>query len=393
MPLSVSSLTTASLFILCMKILIAPDKFRGSLSAEEVIAAVIVGLEKLTTPFAILTQPMADGGEQTAEILAKNTGGFSRTITVNDPLFRPIKATYFIAGDGKTAFIEIAAASGLSLLKLAECNPLQTSTFGTGELILDAIEFGVEQILLCIGGSATNDAGIGMAAALGYRFLDENGLELAPIGSNLARIFQIDSQSVHPKLAQIDFEIACDVINPLHGSNGAAHVFAKQKGASEADILALDAGLNHFAAVVFNQFGIQLQNIAGAGAAGGLGGGSFIFLNATLEKGIQLVINHLGLEAIIEEVDLIITGEGKLDQQTLAGKVIQGLVLMAQKHKKPIIAFCGTLELDYATIKKSGLTAVFSITNAPMSLENAQANAKTLLADTVANVMEIYCRP
>jgi glycerate 2-kinase len=373
-----------------MKIFIAPDKFRGSLSAEEVVVAIQKGIEGIDKNSQIESQIMADGGEQTAEILTKSTGGFLRKVQVLDPLFRKINVSYGISGDSKTAFIEMAKASGLSLLDLTERNPMQTTTFGTGQLILDAIEQQIDKIILCIGGSATNDGGIGMAAALGYRFLDENEAEIQPIGKNLAKIKRIDSANVHPKLKQIQFEIACDVSNPFFGTQGAAKVYAKQKGANQAEIELLDAGLKHLATLIQDKFGINLQNMAGSGAAGGLGGGCIAFLNASLQSGVELVMSTLNIEKQIQEADLIITGEGKIDTQTLSGKVVKGLAEKAKKHQKPIIAFCGTLDLKQVEIQSMGLLSAFSILNAPMNLGKAKTNAAELLSETVAQVMATF---
>ncbi len=373
-----------------MKIFIAPDKFRGSLSAEEVVAAIQSGIENVDKNIEIISQIMADGGEQTAEILTKSTNGNLRKIQVINPLFRAITASYGISGDAKTAYIEMAEASGLSLLKLEERNPLYTTTFGTGLLILDAINQGVEKIILCIGGSATNDGGIGMAEALGFQFFDKNNKKLHPCGQNLIKIKRIDTTNVHPKLKEIQFEVACDVNNPFYGSNGAARIYAKQKGADAAAIDILDAGLKNLAKIIEDVFQINLQNIAGTGAAGGLGGGCIAFLNATLKPGVELVMATLETEKRIIEADLIITGEGKIDTQTLSGKVVKGIADLAKKHNKPAIAFCGTLDLKQSEVQAMGLLAAFSILNSPMNLEEAQANAAELLTESTIQVLNTF---
>lgn len=260
-----------------MKIILAPDKFKGSLTGNEFCDVVTIGIKKTIPTAEIIRLPLADGGDGTIEVLANPLQGELISVQVNDPLFRKIEASYLWIETKQTAFIEMAEASGMKLLQAAEQNCRKTTTFGTGEIILKAIEKGAKTIILGIGGSATNDCGIGMAKALGYNFLDKNNQEIIPIGENLSSIQQIDTSKVHPKLASIDFKIACDVTNPLHGLQGAAHVYGAQKGASQNDIELLDNGLIHIAKIFQKEFNIDAQNIEGSGAAGGMGAGTTVF--------------------------------------------------------------------------------------------------------------------
>jgi glycerate 2-kinase len=367
-----------------MKILIAPDKFRGSLSAFEVAQAMADGIASVDATIETILLPLADGGEQTAEILTKATAGTFIEITVQDPLLRPIKAAYGMSANGQTAFIEMAAASGLALLSLEDRNPLFTSTFGTGQLIADALSRGVSEVVLCIGGSATTDAGIGMAQALGYRFFDIEGAELQPIGKNLIRINHIDDAGVAPLLKHTKITVACDVTNPLFGLYGAAYVYGPQKGADPAAVEALDAGLQHFAAIVLNQYGHDLQQLSGAGAAGGLGAGCVTFLGATLRSGIETVMQVLDFEVLLSVSDVVLTGEGKIDEQTLSGKVVRGVAQKANEAGIMAVGLCGTLALSAAQLRALGLAYAVSVLPRPMTLAEANAEAYQLVQDSTA---------
>ncbi len=362
-----------------MKVLIAPDKFKGSLTAKEVCAAIEQGLLKTDSTLSIKSIPLADGGEGTCEILTENSNGSIISVEVSDPLFRKIIASYGISGDGTTAFIEMARASGLQLLKKEEQNPLKTSTYGTGELIADAINRNVNKIVLAIGGSATNDAGMGMAAALGIKFTNKKGEVLNPIGENLIHVREIDfEQSIlakHP----IQIIVLCDVTNELYGTNGAAYVYASQKGATENEIKLLDDGLRNFASVVDQDI-----NFPGAGAAGGLGAGAKIFLNASFNSGVEYLLKTLNLEEEIKQADLIITGEGKMDQQTLSGKVVMGVAQLATQYQKPIIALVGKNDLSVEEITSIGLNKVISLVDNNTNVTKAIKNAASLLSDRAA---------
>lgn len=381
-----------------MKILLVPDKFRGSLTATEVATCMAEGIKNYNALIEITQQPMADGGEGTAQLLTEATGGYTETIEVLDPLFRPIKAAIGFSANSQQAFIEMAEASGLSLLAHHERNPLNTSTIGTGQLIAHALNKGVEEIILCIGGSATTDAGIGMATALGYRFLDSEGQELLPIGGNLGQIQQIDTSAVHPRLSEVKFRIACDVENPLFGPNGAAYVYAPQKGASMAHVKVLDEALKNFDTIMratenslLNYTLLPSCNaVAGAGAAGGLGYGAMVFLNGTLQSGVELVADTIGLEQKIAEADLIITGEGKIDAQTLSGKLIGGIVKLSRKYRKPVVALCGTLLLSPKEIRGMGLLYATSILTKPQNLATAQTEVRQQLRNATENLIPLF---
>ncbi len=366
-----------------MNILIAPDKFRGSLDAEEVCNAAEKGVLLALPGATIIKAPLADGGEGTAQILTRNTGGrFVQTI-VTDPIGRRIPATYGVSGDGTTAYIEMSAASGLSLLKKEEQNPLATSTAGTGELIAHALESGVTTIVLGIGGSATNDAGTGMARALGFRFLDKNGLEIVPVGGNLGEISAIQGDNAHPKLKKSRILVACDVTNPLFGPNGAAFVYAPQKGADDAMVLHLDSGLRSLAKTASGHFGTDVSEKPGAGAAGGLGAGAIWFLGAELHEGIKIVMDQLGIPEKIRGMNLVITGEGKADAQTLSGKVVKGLAELCRESGVPLALVCGTLAITPEEAREAGITYAASVLNRPMDLDTAQSEASERITETV----------
>lgn len=364
-----------------------PDKFKEALSAKRACLAIEEGLKQADQSFETILFPMADGGEGTAEVLTFNTKGHMQSLIVYDPLFRKTAAQYGISGDGTIAFIEMAQASGLSLLKTKERDCLKTSTYGTGEIIKDALtRKGIRKIVLGLGGSATNDAGIGMAAALGYRFLDHTGAVVKPIGENLERIASIDNTNVTDRLKNVEVLVACDVENPLYGPEGAAYVYASQKGADGQAIEMLDSGLKHFAHIVQKQFNCSLQNIKGAGAAGGLGAGAVAFLGGKLRPGLKLIMEITNFQEILQGVDLIITGEGKIDQQTLSGKLIKGVGEMAKSKHIPVVAFCGILDLDQTSLKQLGLTFASSIIPRPCTLAVSLKETYNNLSNAAFNV-------
>lgn len=360
-----------------MKILLSPDKFRGSLTAPEVCQAMTEGIRMVSENIEVVSLPMADGGEGTLDLLLWYSQGRKVKVTVKDPLFRDIEAEYGLSADGKTAFIEMATASGLRLLKNEERNPLKTSTFGTGQLIQEAINQGVSEVILGIGGSATNDAGIGMAAALGWQFFDENNQELLPIGENLGKICKV-IPPLNPNFNVENlpkFKVACDVTNPLYGENGAAYIYAPQKGADEQMVKELDEGLKNISEILkptFTHSPIHSFTLwKGAGAAGGLGFGCLFFLNGILKEGVKLLMDFCNYDAHLENVDLIITGEGKIDNQTLQGKLINGLSDSAKEREIPLVAICGTLDASPKELKEIGISYATSIINKPMDLEAA----------------------
>lgn len=373
-----------------MRILIAPDKFRGSLEASEVCRAVEEGV-KLAYPEALVQEiPLADGGEGTTEILTRYSKGRIIYVQTQDPLGRMMEAAYGLSADGNTAFIEMASASGLNLLRSEEHNPMLTSTYGTGLMLLDAIRNGALNIILGIGGSATTDGGIGMAAALGYRFLDENGEELTPIGGSLIKVKAIDTSQVVHEIQGVNVTVACDVTNELYGRNGAAYVYGPQKGATQQMVDLLDAGLMNLSKVATNTFGRDVSIVPGSGAAGGLGAGCLWFLNAQLKEGVGIVMEQTKVEEAIQISDLVITGEGKVDEQTLSGKVVKGLAELCQKHNTPLAVVCGTLLISPEDIKQAGITYAVSVINKPMSLEEAQFNAFRLVKEATFNLVRLF---
>ncbi len=370
-----------------MTILIAADSFKEALSAKEACQAIARGGHLAIPEASIELFPMADGGEGTAEVLTQNTGGNWLETTVMDPLFRQIKAGYGLTPDGKIAFIDMAQASGLSHLSEDEKNPLKTTTFGTGELLLHAVRRGAKRIVLGIGGSATNDAGIGMAQALGYRFFDKNNSLLPPIGESLIHIHRIDDAGLLLAPKEIEVEVLCDVDNPLYGPEGAAHIYAAQKGADANAIAHLDAGLQHFAQL-FPQH--HFGQMPGAGASGGLGAGTIAFLSAKLKPGIETIMEITDFEQHIKPAALILTGEGKLDEQSLRGKLIGGICRKAENYQVPVIALCGSLQATAQSIKEIGLCAAFSISQGPQTLQQAIAQTSDQLTQTAFQVLRTF---
>ena len=361
-----------------MKFIIAPDKFKGSLTGFEFCDAVTEGLQMIFKQAEIVKMPLADGGDGTIEVVKHYLKGEKISITVNDPLFRPIEASYVYAAESQIAFIEMAEASGLKLLAEDEKRVMDTSSFGTGELIVDALDQGAQKIILGIGGSATNDGGMGIASALGYLFLDANSKPLKPIGRHLNGIRSIDDFKKHPRLQAVKFKIACDVSNPFYGDKGAAYIYAEQKGASKDDINFLDQGLRNFRNVLLDQYNIDVQSIDGSGAAGGIGGGAVVFLNGELTSGIDLIKQLANFDQTIDGADWIITGEGKLDAQTLSGKTIDGVVKSAAAKKIPVAALCGSVDLSLEEQQQMGLTyatpILKEITNLQTALEKSYDN-------------------
>ena len=359
-----------------MKFVLAPDKFKGSLTGLEFCNAVKEGLLAVIPDAEVVFLPMADGGDGTIEAVNYYLHGELVTVEVKDPLFFNINASYLYSQKSKIAFIEMAEASGLKLLEPSEYDCKNATTFGTGQLILDAIKKGAKEIILGIGGSATNDCGIGMAMALGYRFLDGNENQVVPIGKHLSEIVAIDDSHVNKNLKEITFKIACDVTNTLHGQNGAAYVYARQKGANEDDIKMLDKGLKDFSKVLDKKFKIKSQEILGAGAAGGMGIASKVFLNGELISGIKLIKQLSQFDLKIEKTNWVITGEGKLDEQTLSGKTIHGIIEAARYKNIKVAAFCGMLDLDEKRLKKFGISYGDAILNHTSNLEDAMKYSK-----------------
>lgn len=354
-----------------MRIVIAPDSFKGSLSAKEVADNIEIGIRKVYSDIDILKVPMADGGEGTVESLVDATGGEIIRLEVTGPLGEKVESFYGIMGDKKTAVIEMAAASGLPLVPNDKRNPMITTTYGTVELIKSALDRGCRDFIIGIGGSATNDGGSGMLEALGVKFLDKNGKKLPWGGGALINLDKIDMSSLDERLKSSRFVVACDVDNPLCGTNGASYIYGPQKGATVEMVQKLDRALNHYGNMIKKYLGKDVMDIKGAGAAGGLGAGFMAFLNAQLKPGVDIVIEKTRLKEIVKDADLVITGEGKMDSQTIYGKTPFGVAKVAKGFGIPVIAIAGCISDDAHINHEQGIDAMFSIVNYPIELQDA----------------------
>ena len=375
-----------------MKIVIAPDSFKGCLTALEVCAAAAQGLRRISRDFEIAEVPMADGGEGTVQSLVDATDGALAVERVTGPLGEPVSATYGLLGDGETAVIEMAAASGLPLVPEDRRDPKLTTTFGTGELIRCALDEGRRRLIVGIGGSATTDAGAGMAQALGVRLLDEAGEPIGFGGAELGRLATIEMSGADPRLRDTEIRVACDVDNPLYGARGAAHVYGPQKGASLEDVELLDRNLRHFADIVQRDLGLDVRDLPGAGAAGGLGAGLVAFCGATLEPGIAIVIDAVGLPEQMRGADLCLTGEGAIDSQTAFGKTPAGVTAVAVAAGAPVIAIGGGVALDAFSLHERGFDALACILNRPMTLSEAMQpeTARAMIAFTAEQMVRCF---
>ena len=374
--------------IMLKKIVVASDSFKGSLTSLDVAQNVEKAIREVYPLCDVLKVNVADGGEGTMEALQQTLGGVRVSLVVKDPLGREIEATYVILNDGITAVVEMSAASGLPLLKSDERNPLKTSTYGTGQLICDALDRGCRKILVGIGGSATNDAGMGMLQALGFRFFDAQGNQLQPVGENLQLVSSIDSTGRHPDLDKTEFVVACDVKAPLYGRNGAAYVFAPQKGADQKMVEMLDAGLRHFSEVSSAMAGYDCSQMQGTGAAGGLGYAFRQYLHARLERGIEMVLDAIGFDDIISGADLVITGEGRVDSQTLTGKTPFGVAQHAHRQRIPVVVIGGSVEIDVLQVREAGFNDVIQVT--PLDMPLSVAMRPEVAAENVYNAIIKY---
>ena len=370
-----------------MNIVITPDSFKECLTATEVAKNITKGILNVYPNAKINEIPISDGGEGLLESLVIPFGGKIISVKVKDPLSRDIYSEYGILKDGKTAVIEMAKASGLELLKDKEKNPLITTTFGTGQLIKDALDKGCKKLIIGLGGSATNDGGSGMAKALGIKFFNARNEELKPGGGNLGSLNNIDLSGIDKRIKDCEIVVACDVTNPLTGPNGASYVYGAQKGGSQETLDVLDQNLKNYANIIKAAINKDIESIAGAGAAGGTGAGLLAFLNAKLVNGIELILETLQLEAHIKKADLIITGEGKIDSQTLHGKTVAGIARMAKKHHVPVIVITGKIGEDIDPIYNMGVNAIYSIVNQPMELSTALKNADILIRSCTENII------
>ena len=372
-----------------MKIVIAPDSYKETLSAKEVANTIEEGFKKVFKNTEFIKIPLADGGEGTVRALVDATSGSIKKVCVKDPLQRDIKAYYGVLGDNKTAVIEMATASGLELLREDEKNPLETTTYGFGQLIKDAYEKGLRSFILGLGGSATNDCGIGMLQALGVKFYDNNKKELPIVAAKyIEKIDSFDISSLE-KYKDINIEVACDVKNPLCGINGASFVFGKQKGADEKTIKVLDKSLEKFANLCEKSFNKKTKNIEGCGAAGGVGFALITFINAILKSGIDIVIQKVDLEKHIKDASLVITGEGKIDSQTIQGKTPIGVAKLAKKYDKQVIVIAGCTSNDYELVYDHGIDAVFDVTPISMPFETIKKDAKKNLELSAYNIAKV----
>ena len=364
-----------------MKIVVAPDSFKGSVSALEAAYAIEQGLRRVFPDAVIEKIPMADGGEGTVQSLVDATGGHIQTHRVIAPLENEVEAQFGILAGGETAVIEMASASGLTLVPADKRNPLCTTTYGTGQLIHAALEAGCRRLIIGIGGSATNDGGAGMAEALGVRLLDADGAQIPRGGAGLGQLASIDITGLHPAIAETETVVACDVNNPLTGPDGASHVYGPQKGATLEMIETLDQHLAHFDSVLTRTLEKSFNDVPGAGAAGGLGAGLMAFLNAELQLGVDIMIDAVNLEERVKGASIVFTGEGQLDFQTAFGKTPVGVAKVAKVHNIPVIAIAGGIAEGAEAVYEAGIDAMLGIVQEPMSLEDAVGDASRLIAD------------
>ncbi|MGS4817991.1 glycerate kinase [Raoultella terrigena] len=372
-----------------MKIVIAPDSYKESLSALGVATAIEQGFREIYPDAEYLKLPVADGGEGTVEAMVAATQGHLVRAVVTGPLGEPVNAFYGLSGDERCAYIEMAAASGLESVPPARRNPLLTTSWGTGELIRHALDSGVKQIIIGIGGSATNDGGAGMVQALGGKLLTEDNRQLAAGGAALEALAKIDLSELDQRLTDCRIEVACDVTNPLTGPEGATAVFGPQKGATAEMIARLDRALTHFAQIIHRDLGIDVLHLEGGGAAGGMGAALYAFCGAKLRPGIEIVTDALHLSERVADADLVITGEGRIDSQTIHGKVPVGVAKVAKSYNIPVIGIAGSLTADVGVVHQHGLDAVFSVLYSVCTLEEALENAADNVRMTARNVAAI----
>ena len=372
-----------------MKIVIAPQGFKAGISGLEAAQAIARGVAAAAPDAETVLAPVADGGDGTLNALVDGTGGEVFTSTVTGPLGQPLEARWGVMGDGSTAVIEMALASGLALVPQRRRNPRVTTTAGTGEIVKEALERGYTRIIVGLGGSATNDGGAGFASALGARFLDSEGRPLPPGGSALARLDRIEHSGLHPALSDASIVAATDVTNPLCGPDGASAVFGPQKGANPEMVRELDAALANFARVVARDVGQDVSEQPGAGAAGGLGAGLMAFAGATLQSGIDMVCEVLNFDALLQDADLVITGEGRADRSTVFNKAPVGVARHAQAHGVPTVLLAGSLGPGYEELYQHAIAAVVCIADRPMSFEQSLSRSGELLESAAENIMRL----
>ena len=368
--------------------ILVPDSFKGTLSAIEVCNIMKSSIKNLYKDANIISVPVADGGEGTVDAFLYALGGEKKSVWVSDAFNeQKILAHYAMLKDN-IAVIEMATCAGLPLVK-NRLEPDKTTTFGVGELIIDAINNGAKKIILGLGGSATNDGGCGMAAALGVKFKDEQDQKFIPTGGTLSKIYKIDMNNIYPKIKDIEFISMCDVDNPLCGRLGASAVFAPQKGADEDMVKLLDEGLAHLAKIIKRDLHIEVKDIKGAGAAGGLGAGSIAFLQSKLTKGIDVVLDTINFDELVSKADIVFTGEGKFDSQSLHGKVVMGVANRSQKYKTPVIVVTGAIGENIQEAYNKGITAIFSINKEPMEFSKSALKSKENMILTMENILRL----
>lgn len=369
-----------------MKIVIAPDSYKESLSALQVATQIEAGFREIFPDASYVKLPLADGGEGTVEAMVAATQGNVIQVEVTGPLGEPVNAFYGVSGDKQSAFIEMAAASGLEQVPADKRNPLITTSWGTGELIRHALDSGVQHIIIGIGGSATNDGGIGMVQALGGKLLDCHGESLGFGGGELYKLASIDISNLDKRLRDCRIEVACDVTNPLTGEEGASAIFGPQKGATPEMVRQLDLALEHYAKIISRDRGIDVLSLSGGGAAGGMGAALYAFCGAQLRCGIEIVTEALNLDELVRDADLVITGEGRIDSQSIHGKVPIGVAKVAKRYNKPVIGIAGSLTPDVGVVHQHGLDAVFSVLYTVCTLEEALENASDNLHMSARNI-------
>lgn len=372
-----------------MKIVIAPDSYKESLSALEVATAIEQGFREIFPDAHYVKLPVADGGEGTVEAMVAATQGGIIKVRVTGPLGENVEGFYGLSGDEQSAFIEMAAASGLEMVAPSSRNPLKTTSWGTGELIRHALDAGVKHIIIGIGGSATNDGGAGMVQALGAKLLDAEDNPIGMGGGELEKLARIDISELDTRLASCRIEVACDVTNPLTGKEGASAVFGPQKGATPEMIARLDDSLAHYAKIIARDLDIDVLNLEGGGAAGGMGAALYAFCGAELRQGIEIVTDALHLDNHVADADLVITGEGRIDSQTIHGKVPVGVAKVAKRYNKPVIGIAGSLTADVGVVHEHGIDAVFSVIYTVCTLEEALKNAEENVRMAARNIAAV----
>lgn len=369
-----------------MKIVIAPDSYKESLSALEVATQIELGFKEIFPDAEYVKVPMADGGEGTVQAMAETTQGRIVHMEVTGPLGQPVPSFYALTGDGRIAMIEMAAASGLALVPPAQRNPEITTSYGTGELIKAALDAGARHLILGIGGSATNDGGAGMLQALGVKLLDASGQAIGRGGAPLAQLARIDVSGIDARLAECKVEVACDVDNPLTGPRGASAIFGPQKGATPAMVQALDANLKHFAQLIQRDMAMDVDQVAGSGAAGGMGAAMLAFFQGQLRPGCEIIAKAVGLDTAVQGATLVITGEGRIDQQTIFGKTPFGVATVARQHGVPVIGIAGSLGQNAHVVHDHGIDAIASVLSHPCNIQEAMAEAEFNVRSTARNI-------